>query len=45
MDDSTVLKYPFAMGGNTTRLEAERKMVEIIGLKEFSDTRLTSSVP
>lgn len=32
VDDSTILKCPLATGGNTTRLEAERKMVEITGL-------------
>ena len=45
VDGLTVLKYPLAPGGDMTRLEAERNMLDvigpherIIGLKGFSDT-------
>lgn len=45
VDDSTVFKYPLAPGGDMTRLDVERKLLEIIGpheriigLKGFSDT-------
>lgn len=47
VDDSTVFKYPLAPGGDMTRLEVERKLLEIIGphkriirLKSYSDTGL-----
>jgi serine/threonine protein kinase len=47
IDDSTVLKYPLAPGGEMNRLEVERKLLEIIGrheriigLKGFSETGL-----
>ncbi|KAJ4323089.1 hypothetical protein N0V84_004489 [Fusarium piperis] len=47
VDDFTVFKYPLAPGGDMTRLEIERKLLEnigpherIIGLKSFSDTGL-----
>ncbi|KAG4439228.1 hypothetical protein IFR05_005266 [Cadophora sp. M221] len=31
VDDSTVLKYPFAPGGDLSRLEIEKKLLQIIG--------------
>jgi len=34
VDDSTVLKYPLAPNEETTRLEVERKLLEIIGQHE-----------
>ncbi|KAI1126593.1 kinase-like domain-containing protein [Nemania abortiva] len=34
VDDFTVLKYPKAKGGDMTRLNAEKKLFEIIGLHE-----------
>lgn len=34
VDDSTVFKYPLAPGGDMTRLEAEKKLLEIIGPHE-----------
>ncbi|KAF2803179.1 kinase-like protein [Mytilinidion resinicola] len=34
VDDSTVFKYPLAPGGDMTRLEAERNLLEIIGRHE-----------
>ncbi|RMD39247.1 hypothetical protein DV735_g5880, partial [Chaetothyriales sp. CBS 134920] len=47
VDDSTVLKYPLAPGEDMTRLDVERKLLEIIGpheriirLKSFSNTGL-----
>lgn len=45
VDDSTVFKYPLAPGGDMTRLDTERKLLEvigphprIIGLRGFSET-------
>jgi hypothetical protein len=38
VDDSTVFKYPLVPGGDMTRIDVERKLLEIIGLKGFSDT-------
>ena len=47
VDDSTILKYPLKPGGDTSRLEAESKILthigqhaRIIGLKGFSETGL-----
>ena len=47
VDEVTVLKYPLAPGGDTSRLETERKLLEIVGpheriieLKGFSTTGL-----
>ena len=47
VDESTVLKYPLAPGGDVSRLEVERELLEIvgphpriIGLKSLSDTGL-----
>lgn len=46
VDEFTVIKYPLAPGGDMTRLEVERKLLEIgpheriIGLKSFSNTGL-----
>ena len=44
VDESTVMKYPLAPGGDTSRLEIEKKLFEIVGpheriirLKGFSD--------
>ncbi|KAL2192169.1 kinase-like protein [Thermothelomyces heterothallicus CBS 203.75] len=34
VDDSTVLKYPLAPGGDMTRLKAEKKLLEITGPHE-----------
>ena len=47
VDESTVIKYPLTPSGDMSRLEVERKLLEIvgphhriIGLKSFSDTGL-----
>jgi hypothetical protein len=47
VDESTVVKYPLASGGDMSRLEVQRKLLEIvgphhrvIGLKSFSGTGL-----
>lgn len=47
VDESTVFKYPFTPGGDMSRLEVERKLLEIVGpheriiaLKGFSDNGL-----
>lgn len=32
VDESTVLKYPLAPGGDMSRLEIERRLFEVIGL-------------
>lgn len=47
VDESTIFKYPLEPGGDMTRLDVERKLLEIVGpheriirLKGFSDTGL-----
>jgi hypothetical protein len=47
VDGSTVMKYPLAPGGDMSRLEIEKKLLDIvgpheriIGLKGFSDNGL-----
>ncbi|KAL4804179.1 kinase-like domain-containing protein [Aspergillus unguis] len=47
VDERTVMKYPLAPGGDMSRLEVEKKLLEIVGphdhivrLKGYSDTGL-----